>query len=412
MTIKRTSQEFRVEEVLARAPGREISDRAGPFAIYRLAKTGLTTPEAVRRLAGEVGVPAEAVAAGGLKDKQAVTRQHVTVEMSMRRRGPAGDLLRRLRGRGWSAELLGFTRWAMEGSAIAANEFEIVVSELTGRACELMDGAAELLTVRNAARPAAGSTLRFVNYFGAQRFGAVRHGQGLLARRLVRGQFEEALRLAVAADSPHDSPRDRARKRLIRRQWGRWADLAKRLAAGAERAPFERLADGADFRDAFAALPYFSQQMHVETYQSHLWNSVAAGLIEHRCPGDRVWEAEPSNGAAGLLAPMRFVAAGAAPAELVDLIVPLPGPQTRLKPPWSHALRAVLEAEGLALPDLRVPGLKRPFFGEAPRPLMVRAEAFEMGKPEADRAGRLRRVLRFRLPRGAYATVLLAAMGQ
>ena len=63
-----------------------------------------------------------------------------------------------------------------------------------------------------------------------------------------------------------------------------------------------------------------------------------------------------------------------------------------------------------------IPGLRRPFFGEAPRSLFVRVEGFAQEKPvpdSFDRTGkRFARTLRFSLPRGAYATVVLRALGQ
>jgi tRNA(Glu) U13 pseudouridine synthase TruD len=61
-----------------------------------------------------------------------------------------------------------------------------------------------------------------------------------------------------------------------------------------------------------------------------------------------------------------------------------------------------------------VPGLRRPDFGEAPRGLFAEAAGFALDPPTADElfADRLRRSVRFELPRGAYATVLLRALGQ
>ena len=456
MTIKRTPEEFCVDEVLADEVARAVSSRPGRFALYRLGKRGLTTPDAVRRLAEKLGCPAEAVAVGGLKDKQAVTSQHVTARMDT-----AAGARPRVQGEQWKAERLGYVDRSMDGAAIAGNVFEIVVSGLDERACELMDGAAELLevtgnaaeersvleqreeaSVTQAAPPVrsvpvrassapvrsvpvrassqpgrtgdSGRRLRFVNYFGRQRFGTVRHGRGFLARHLVRGQFEQAFRLAVAAQTAADTPADRRRKQAITACWGRWPEALRRMGPGPERAAIQRLAEGGDFREAFAALPYFTQQINVEAYQSHLWNATASELIGHRCPADRVWEAggEEEEAAAGGLAVMRFVAAGAVGPELAGLVVPLAGPQTKLRPPWSHALRAVMERERLRLSELPIPGLRRPFFGEAERTLFADAEGFAISPPQAERKGQLRRTLRFRLPRGAYATVLLAAMGQ
>jgi tRNA(Glu) U13 pseudouridine synthase TruD len=60
--------------------------------------------------------------------------------------------------------------------------------------------------------------------------------------------------------------------------------------------------------------------------------------------------------------------------------------------------------------------LKSPYFGETPRPLFIEASNFALGNPEKDeddaKGQRFRRRLVMDLPRGAYATVVLRALGQ
>ncbi|MGD1049376.1 MAG: hypothetical protein ABR899_11565, partial [Candidatus Krumholzibacteriaceae bacterium] len=79
------------------------------------------------------------------------------------------------------------------------------------------------------------------------------------------------------------------------------------------------------------------------------------------------------------------------------------------------AAESVLAEEGIAPRDLRVPGLRVPFFGEVERALFAEALEFSLGPLEADESaggkGRFKRRARFLLPRGAYGTVLLGALG-
>jgi tRNA(Glu) U13 pseudouridine synthase TruD len=78
------------------------------------------------------------------------------------------------------------------------------------------------------------------------------------------------------------------------------------------------------------------------------------------------------------------------------------------------AIAESLRAENVHADDLRIPGLDRPFFGAAWRPLAVRVERFAISKTERDELAtgdRLRRTVTFDLPRGAYATVVLRALG-
>ena len=90
----------------------------------------------------------------------------------------------------------------------------------------------------------------------------------------------------------------------------------------------------------------------------------------------------------------------------------LPLPSARVKPEpgatWLPVAEAVLRDEGLSLPQLKVKGMQKPFFSKGDRPACVRPEhlASEPGPDELN-TGRRKLVLRFDLPRGSYATMLV-----
>lgn len=436
MSIKQNPEDFRVEEVLAEAVARGAQDRPGAgrgLALYRLMKQGLATPEAVERVARALRVPVDAVAFGGLKDKHATTIQHITVDFvglaGSRWARPAGNAKgapgqgapgagpggrpsgdpaarltapKKLGGRNWEIELLGWVAQPLGGGDIAANRFSIVIFDLSMHNCRNMDGAAKMLGT------GVEGELAFVNYFGSQRFGTTRHGQGFLAKRLIKGQFEEALKLAIAVPAAQDRPADKAFKHILADHWGDWRAALRKLPNLGNRRAVEVLAGGGDFRAAFAALPYFLQQINVEAYQSYLWNATAGELVTRLCPKERVWDAVDP------LRLMRFAAYDALDESLRGLVLPLLSPGTKLQGPWADAAKSVLQQEGIGVEELRIPGMKRPFFGEAPRRLVAVAKGFGMTRPDADlrKKGRFTRRAAFELPRGCYATVLLAAMGQ
>jgi tRNA(Glu) U13 pseudouridine synthase TruD len=132
---------------------------------------------------------------------------------------------------------------------------------------------------------------------------------------------------------------------------------------------------------------------------------------------------------------MHFPASASIPPELAGLDLPILGRDSPLLEPWRSAAQAVLSEESITTAMLRVPGLRRPHFGQATRRLFVAAANFSLSPPEADappadasappsagkrpadrsktkRPTRFSRTLSFDLPRGAYATVLLRALGQ
>ena len=82
----------------------------------------------------------------------------------------------------------------------------------------------------------------------------------------------------------------------MEKHWGRWAEALRKLPPCPARAAVEVLALGGDFREAFAALPYFIQQINVEAYQSYLWNAITSELLGRVCPAGALWEAEDPLG--------------------------------------------------------------------------------------------------------------------
>lgn len=425
MTIRRRPGDFEVHErVAARflealAPigpgtGAESSVRAGASSVvsaggghvvFELAKTSLTTPEGVGLLARALGVPPGMIDYAGLKDKHAVTTQLVSVPSAALSGASPGSLFQ---GPRWSARRIGVSPDPVTAEVIDGNRFTIVVRGLILRDVREMGRRASLLRLEGSKE--GPSTLLFVNYFGDQRFGSARHGKGWIARELIAGRFEEALRLAIGTPARKDTGARRAFTRLAATHWGDWDRLEREWPRCSERAAIETMASMGDARRAFAALPHLQQQIAVEAYQSYLWNRAACRMVEGVVEPRARLEADDDFGS------MVFAAARGMPPALLGMSAALPSARMPTADLWGRTMLSVLSAEGLKPEDLRIPGLRRPEFGEAVRPLAVPATGFLQSSPEADDLDdggkRLKVTLAFELPRGAYATVLLRALGQ
>jgi tRNA pseudouridine13 synthase len=388
MTLRRIPDDFRVEEQLRDDIARGLTQPRGgkggrAYAVYQLTKSSLTTEGAVARLARALGLSPGQISYAGLKDKHARTSQHMS----------AGPLERTTRapetasGDGWSARLLGWSKDPAAAAWIRRNRFAITVRALTPGRVAQMDAAAAFLT----ASPTTSDDQRrllLVNYFGDQRFGSARHGGGFVARHLVRGEFEQALRLAIGTPARKDAGKRRTLTRRLFVSWGQWNKALTGIPACPERKAIETLATGGDFRAAFAALPYFFQQMCVEAYQSHLWNEMARRMALSMAPADAAPGGGGRGGGASMVVESPFgaqvlPAPACAGVTQRALELPMLAPTTRLVDPWRTVAESVLKDEGIALEELQIPGMRR----------------------------RLKRTVTFELPRGAYATVLLRALG-
>ncbi len=374
MTIRKQPADFRVREVL-------VDAESGPFPLYELTKESLTTPEAIAKLARALAISAADCAYAGLKDKHALTTQSVTV------RAEGQSLPEQVGEDRWSARRVGSRSQPLSARDIARNEFEIILRDLTRESSDAMDAAAAQLRV--------GDSLRVLNFFGDQRFGSARHGEGFAARFLVRGEFEQALRLLIATPHRKDTGVQRAFTRTLANAWGDWPTLARDLPRCPNRRAIELLASRAtpgpsDFKDAFASLPYMLQEIAVDAYQSFLWNLI----LEKGAASDS--------------------------SSLVGSKVALPSPSATYNAPFADAASEVFANDGTAPADLRIPGLRRPAFRHADRAAVVEASQFTMLPPQPDELApprgrkappRFQRTARFSLPSGSYATVVLRALG-
>jgi tRNA pseudouridine13 synthase len=380
--------------------------------VFSLTKTSMTTPDALGHFGKALGARGAAVDYAGLKDKHAQTRQHV----SFRADGePPPDIS----GHNWSATLLGWSAEPMAAPVIEGNRFTIVIRGIAKETSQEMDRRAALLAeAGEAAGPGQPRRLVIANYFGAQRFGSARHGKGFVAIHLMRGEFEQALRLAIGTPARKDMGKTREFTRMLAAKWGEWAQLAGGLPRCPERKAIELLASRtqesrateADFREAFGALPYFQQTMVVEAFQSELWNRTAHGVIAGSCVDPPPLKSDDQFGE------MLFPAVASIRQGIRALQLPLLAPGVPLTDPWRASAAAALAEHGLELADLRIPGVRRPYFGSADRSLFVEARDFLLTPAEPDEfsstPARRKRVARFTLPRGAYATVVLRALGQ
>ena len=90
--------------------------------------------------------------------------------------------------------------------------------------------------------------------------------------------------------------------------------------------------------------------------------------------------------------------------------LPLPAARWRLDPgvPWLAAATSILAAEGLAWENLKIKGLRKPFFTKGERAAWcVPADLITEAAPDERNLGQSSLRLQFTLPRGSYATILV-----
>ncbi|MDO8642891.1 MAG: tRNA pseudouridine(13) synthase TruD [Candidatus Woesearchaeota archaeon] len=165
--LKHLPEDFIVEE-LSTVP--EL--KPGPYHYLYLSKKTYPTMKACQIIADAIHVPLASIGFAGNKDKQAVTKQLISIKTtrdltSLLERFKTGDLTLEYIGTGDEPIVLGHLR---------GNRFIIVVRQLTQEQPKTLT--------------------RFVNFFGDQRFSK---NNSEIGKLLVKQQFKEAL---VLIDNP------------------------------------------------------------------------------------------------------------------------------------------------------------------------------------------------------------------
>jgi tRNA pseudouridine13 synthase len=380
MKLKQKPEDFRVEEVAQPNLG------DGRFALYRLAKKSLGTPEAIGAICRAWRLKREAIAVGGLKDRHAATRQYLSIE-----NGPQ----RKLTQTNFSLEYLGQSSRPFDSSDISANRFEIVIRDLGQLEVEKI--AAILPAAIDGGVP---------NYFDDQRFGSVGESGDFVARPWCSGDYDRALWLALAEPNSHDRPGVREEKKALCDHWGNWEICRKSATRPVARAAMERLCrQPGDTRGAFIRIPQHERRMYLEAFQSFLWNRILAESIRGSFDAAELFDVEIGR------MPAPFYGAIPPPELRQRLDQPLPLPSARERAelgPLTALYERVAGEFGLECRMLRVKYPRDSFFSRGSRRTLFSAGACstEPG-PDEENAGRRKLLLRFDLPPGCYATVLI-----
>jgi len=394
-TIKQRAADFLVEEQPLYEPTGE-----GEHLYLFIEKFNLTTHDAVRRVAKAFRVPRHGVGYAGLKDKHAVTRQHLSIHLPKRDADAEQEGIRRVEHHPHIKVL-----WAVRHENklrlghLAANRFVIYIRDVEPAS-----------VIR--AKPILDTLVRrgVPNYFGEQRFG-YRANSHRVGRALLLGDAKAALDAMLGEpDDTETEHRRRGREAYVA------GDYATALALCPKRMRYERqaldaLRQGLPFEQAIRHVDRAQCELMLSAWQSALFNRVLDvrlrdGTFDRLLPGDL---AQKHDNRAVFAVDEAIAAAENQPGGRVDALELSPS-----GPMWgSDMMRAagsvgameqrILLEDGVTLdqvaspPWLELRGQRRPLR------VPLRDPDLSAG---VDEHGPYIRVA-FELPRGAFATVAL-----
>jgi tRNA pseudouridine13 synthase len=395
--LRLSPEDFVVEELSIPPPRVE----GGRYVAVRARMRNWETNRLVRELGRSMGISRHRIGFAGTKDKRGVKVQFFTVLASMEQVGriSLGDF-----------EVLEAypTDRPLELGQLMGNRFDIRLRGATGEGLP-----AALAAVTGELAEAGG----FPNFFGIQRFGALRPVTHVVGERMVRGDIEGAVMAYLGMPMEAESELTRqARGRLeSERDFAAAAGYFPRQL-GFERSLIHHLQNHpADWAGALRQLPPNLLMMFVHAYQSVLFNRmlsqrIRAGmsLLEPET-GDIVLPADDL----GRPDHDHYVTVEAHNLERIRekarsgkafVSGVLFGSQTAFAGGRMGEMeRAAVESEGLEPKDFFIPDLPEASSKGTRRELLVR---FWPGEPQiVPQEDAI--LFRFSLPRGCYATALL-----
>lgn len=358
-SIKEQVSDFIVTELASHDTGE------GDHLIVKLRKQNMTTMEAVDTLSNILHISKDRVGYAGNKDKRAVTEQYISIQ------GVSEEDVNQIFTDEFDLEVVGRNGYIGLGN-LNANRFEIAVRDLNLPIEDVRNRTLKIVDELNG---------KFPNYFGRQRFGSSRPITHQVGRHILRGDFEEAVWTYIA--KPYDNEYKSIRK--VREElWEtrQVEDMAEKFPKHYryEKALIYHLTKNEeDYKGAIKRLPEGLQRLFIHAYQSWVFNRVLSELI------DEEWYDE-------------------------EYELPLVGYKTELrdnKP--DNMVKEVLEEEGISqedfrlqeFPELRSEGSYRRAFAD-----FRNFEILDIGEDDLNMT-KNKMAVKFDLPKGAYATVLL-----
>lgn len=354
-------EDFEVNERFEKAP----EEPEGEYTHMILEKFNWDTMRAMKAVTQALKVSHKRVGYAGTKDKRALTRQRIALWKV------SHEALEKLAVKDIKVyDFMNSSQRISLGDALG-NDFVITLRELEedrDKIIKSLDDTKFQLEEKGVP-----------NFFGYQRFGTMRPNTHLVGRELIRGDLEGAVWQYLG--KPSEAEREDAFN--ARKNFQDTGDIKKALEEFPKRLNYERnMLDALqknpnDYAGALRRFPKKLRRMFIHAYQSYFFNKILSKMIEE-----------------GM--------------DIRDRNIPLFGYESEFSGGRQGEIeKEIIEEEGLDLssfklknlPELKSPGKTRPAAIEA-------GTDFSLMEDE-DSTERLKAQVKFFLPPGCYATVVL-----
>ena len=254
--LRKKPEDFKVDEIISNNDKAHWiwakENKHGKHAIVRVTAKNWDTHVLVKELSKRLGIGQKAIGFAGTKDKRALTTQYFSVMAQERK-------IKEIKLENVNIEFCHRTIKPIRLGNLVGNKFTIKISDVVTNKNEVETLIDELKE-------------GFPNYFGIQRFGAIRPITHTIGEKIVKGDYEDAV-WSYLSEGDEKFSGFEARKNLKETR-----DLNSALENYPRSMLFERQMIGyltrkkEDYTGALKQLPENLSKMFVHAYQSAIFN--------------------------------------------------------------------------------------------------------------------------------------------
>ncbi|MBT4577058.1 tRNA pseudouridine(13) synthase TruD [Candidatus Woesearchaeota archaeon] len=388
MKIKQIPEDFLVEEIPTVKP-----KKTGPYAILELKKKDMDLINAKKAIAKKLRISYKEISHAGIKDKIAVTTQLISIKTNRK------DTMN-FQTPTISIKKIGCLPKPLQSGDLRGNKFTITLRDLTKD--DIKKIKSNLKRINSTGIP---------NFFDSQRFGEDLRREGFIAKRLMKDDYETALKLYLTSNN-NKSPNKNAAHRFIFKNWNKWmkclTHLQKYEKLHEEKKIIYYLAKNpTHYLQSFRRINKLTQEIVVSAYQSFIWNKCLSVILKEKAE-----DLIPVDYAAGKLHFYKKLS-NKQFEELRDLELPMIAPGTKITDEYiKSVVEKILSKEGIKQEELKVKKMGNLFFKTRIRHMIILPKDLKVHPEEFDdlNEGMNKLTIEFALEKGSYATMLLKAL--
>jgi len=389
--IRQLPEDFIVEEIL----DENALDEGDAFNLYLLKKINMENLRTLSYISKKFKIPLKEIGYCGLKDRHAITIQHITI--------PAKYGVLSLREKNLELKYLRKVGNSLKLGQLAGNKFKITIRYLKK---EYLPDIGENLKKLHLGVP---------NYYDTQRFGSVYRSGEFIAKEYMMGNYEEALKIILTRYKKSENKLIKDLKRYIRSHWGDWRSIIRYMEdKGIRDRMFHNiiryLEGGGEeerFKEAFKYVDIRLKKLFVSAYQSYLWNESVKSLLKKYIPKEDRTYIDYNCGTFLFYKDIEEDVLNTLKDETFPTITHDIDTKDVKEEYWK-IIEDILKKEGLRIEDFnRLLDLSKPSYTE--RRILSIPEEIRYGEFLEDELnkGRYKITVEFQLKKGCYATMIV-----